>query len=241
MFLVGKPTEHASQVLKAPLKTIEERLKHEGETHGDIMRNDVPEKYGHNVVVKLYAAYTWFVKNCPSAKYMFRIDDDIVVDIPRFMLWKMHKFDPITEKVHGHKAIWGKGKSNPPIRDKNNKWFVPFSEYAANDYPPYLLGIFNLYTRQAVTSILKLAPKQNMLRIEDILYTGLIGKKAGVKLFPSAMHVCFAGQPEKVNRHKCERINGKKVPMLLAENVSGISDSEYVRLFHRLKMLKCRK
>ncbi|KAI1697859.1 galactosyltransferase domain-containing protein [Ditylenchus destructor] len=63
-----------------------QQLFEEQETFNDLILYDHPDEY-RQLYIKIHATFNWQQKVCPNVKYIFRADDDIVVDLPRLRYW----------------------------------------------------------------------------------------------------------------------------------------------------------
>ena len=112
---------------------------------------------------------------------MLKTDDDTVVDVERLLYWIDRKFSHVAAHYNESGAEFGILWRQVPVnRDPATKWYVPKKSYVGRVYPNYLNGPTYLLSGQAVRNILQVAPNVSAFAVEDILYTGVLAKEAGV-------------------------------------------------------------
>ena len=65
------------------------------------------------------------------------------------------------------------------------KWKVSYEEWPWTSYPPYVFGASILISGKAVSPLLEAAQETPYFEMEDIYLTGLVARKAGVRLRPT--------------------------------------------------------
>ncbi|KAI1720691.1 galactosyltransferase domain-containing protein [Ditylenchus destructor] len=220
-FIVGVPNDPELLTL----------LLGEWNMFNDLILFDIPDTY-LNLYLKIHAALTWQQNFCSNAKFILKTDDDTVVDISRLNTW----IDYSLEKIHRsiHKIIFGGiWKGTKPIRTKTHKWYVPTNVYPGRLYPHYANGPTYLLSNAAVAAILHHTNETKAFPIEDILYTGVLAGKAGVRRMDVWRHFRLGS---KINKR--ERCSGPKTPLLTA--IYGFSTaSDIASAFDKLHGLKC--
>ncbi|VDO65067.1 unnamed protein product [Heligmosomoides polygyrus] len=75
-------------LLSAPLSIHELYvLRKEQKKHNDLIVTDLPETY-ENLVFKVYASMVFHQQYCPMARFLMKVDDDVVVHLDRMLeLW----------------------------------------------------------------------------------------------------------------------------------------------------------
>lgn len=120
---------------------------------------------------------------CLKSKYVFKQDDDIVVDYFHLMhfLLKNHY-----ERLQNNKTEYllaglvynGTG----PIRDPS-KWFVPTEEYSASYYPAYLSGWLWVTTQYTARSLISAADRSTpIFWVDDVWITGILREMKNIPL-----------------------------------------------------------
>jgi len=152
-------------------------LMGEQKKHADLILNDIADNYT-NLYLKINAAFQWQQAYCPLAKHVLKTDDDTVVDLERLQYWIREKF---SNRSQSRMSVFGgMWKGAKPNRDSTHKWYVSADVFPESIYPPYMNGPTYLMSNDAVTAILKHCRDVKPFAIEDILYTGVLARKAGV-------------------------------------------------------------
>lgn len=117
IFVVGKSS-----------KIVDDRLKDEFQLNGDLVQEDFLDNY-NNLTIKTIVAFKWASIYCKNAKYLLKIDDDIMVNTPKLVEWldKSTLFNTFLCQV------WWNSKV---IRDANSKHFVSKNDYQKDVYDP---------------------------------------------------------------------------------------------------------
>ncbi|KAK0401855.1 hypothetical protein QR680_016012 [Steinernema hermaphroditum] len=169
-FIVGQPKTRIH----------EELLIHESDTYGDIVVTSIPDSYNFTAF-KVHAGYYLHNTYCPHVPFVLRADDDIVALPDRFVHFINSGFFGNDEK-----AIYGiLVKNSKPVRDPNHKWYIPMDYYNQSAFPTYVNGPAYLMTAKSTEAILEKTPETTFFWIEDVLFTGLMAEKTGVKLVES--------------------------------------------------------
>jgi hypothetical protein len=134
--------------------------------------NDLPYKAIH--------MFHWINTYCMNAKYILKIDDDVLLNL--------HIFGQELPNFRSYSGNWVSGAifGAGPIRDRNSKWFAPPEMYLSNSYPEYTWGVGWIMSVSAVPHMLKAIEIVNIFYIEDVYTGGLVRIAAGVKLIRNA-------------------------------------------------------
>jgi hypothetical protein len=128
---------------------------------------------------KELAALFWFRLYCPLARILFRIDDDILLDI--FLL-----LNHIEHEINlNHKdGIYGWFRFNKPVL-RSGTWAVTKREYEEDVYPPYTLTLGYLFTNDSCQRLVETAnhPKHHINRISDAYITGILRQLAQIQFY----------------------------------------------------------
>ncbi|KAK0401736.1 hypothetical protein QR680_015947 [Steinernema hermaphroditum] len=129
----------------------------------------------------VHAGYYIHNAYCPHVPYVLRADDDIVAFPERFIHF-------INTGFYGNeeKAIYGiLVKSAGPVRDPSHKWYIPVNYYNSSSYPTYVNGPAYLMTAASTRAILERTAETTFFWIEDVMFTGLMAERTGVKVIES--------------------------------------------------------
>ncbi|KAI6180104.1 Beta-1,3-galactosyltransferase 5-like protein [Aphelenchoides besseyi] len=174
-FVVGRSAD-------PEIAEIEERLLDwEMEHFGDILRYSLPDIYA-DLYQKTSVMFQWKLAICPQAALMLKIDDDTAISLERLSYWTKTE---ITKKINRHPRflLCNVLLNKVPYRERDFRWHVPIEEYPSNKFPEYCNGAIYLLTHEAVAEIYKQTVKVEKIRLEDVLFTGIIGNLANVTRF----------------------------------------------------------
>lgn len=106
-------------------------VTHEAHEFDDIIVEDFIDSYV-NLTIKTAFAMKNYLRHFEDSKYFMKIDDDVNVNVENLRRLLEHApSDALIGRVEFNKK---------PLRDKDNKWFVPEFLYPDDEYPPYLDG-----------------------------------------------------------------------------------------------------
>lgn len=160
------------------------QLVFESNQFDDLVRYDYKDSY-RNLVVKTHAAFEWFRWNCRDAKYLIKADEDAVLHLQRIDYFIKEEFKSISEK-YANSAFCNIKRGHHPFRNPWSKLYVPFSSYSSFTLPDYCQGGSYMLTNHAVFEVLKNTELTNFIPLEDVIFTGIIGKKVGLNLYGTA-------------------------------------------------------
>lgn len=103
----------------------------EAQEFNDIIVEDFIDSY-FNLTIKTAFAMKNFLRHFEDSKYFMKIDDDVYLNVDN--LQRMVEHDA-ADALIGRIAL-----NLKPIRDNDNKWFVPKFLYPEDEYPPFLRG-----------------------------------------------------------------------------------------------------
>ncbi|KAM8875371.1 UDP-GlcNAc:betaGal beta-1,3-N-acetylglucosaminyltransferase 7 isoform 1-T1 [Spinachia spinachia] len=127
LFLLGKPSSAAEGVHHQKL------VEYEDYIYRDILQWDFLDSF-FNLTLKETHFLKWFHTYCPSVRFVFKGDDDVFVRVENV-------FEYLESSNGANNLFVGdvifKAK---PIRNKNNKYYIPQALYNKTLYPPYAGG-----------------------------------------------------------------------------------------------------
>ena len=138
----------------------------------DIIQEDFVDHY-RNLTYKHIMALKWIKDFCKSAKYIVKIDEDIIVNV-----FNVVKYAQSLDKMNAKKSMYcSVFEKQMPRRDKKDKWFVSKEEYFSNKYPRFCGGFFYLMTKDLINPLYKESLKLKYFWIDDVYVTGLLTQK----------------------------------------------------------------
>ncbi|KAG7169660.1 beta-1,3-galactosyltransferase 4-like [Homarus americanus] len=175
------------------------RVLQESGLHRDLVVADFKDHY-RNLTYKHALALSWATHFCPHARYLLKMDDDIMVDV--WGVVKLLQAGLVVDhwgQVHpgdsGHRrlepeGIWVAGLVQRGLQPQrgSGKWRVTKAEYPRHIYPNYLAGWAYLATQPAATAIMRAASNATPFWIDDVYMTGTVAVAAGVPRYALNKH-----------------------------------------------------
>ena len=154
-------------------------LKNEAEKFNDIVIANFQDTY-QNLTLKTIAGYHWINKYCAHARFVMKTDDDVYVNIPSLLEHLVNKTDDYS---------FGKpSKDAPPIRDKNNKWYISFEDYPSATYPDYYNGFGYVLSMKHVRGLLNIYQNVKFVPFEDV-FVGHCLKEMNVTVRDTELYI----------------------------------------------------
>jgi hypothetical protein len=110
-------------------------ITNEANEFDDIILEDFIDSY-ENLTIKTGFAMKNFIRYFNDSTYFMKIDEDVILNVNKF--YKMLKYVPKATLVGALTDV------TRPIRDINDKWFIPKCQYQKEFYPKYLQGAMYL-------------------------------------------------------------------------------------------------
>ena len=167
VFMMGALKDH-------PL--VMESVKLEQNIYNDIVQENFEDSY-RNLTYKGIAALKWITHYCANAKFILKVDDDIITDI--FVLLKHLKsqndhnsIKPRTIMCH----LWNK---STVFRDKNEKWFLTKGEHEQDWFGKYCSGSAFVLTNDLALEMFRISFYVKFFWIDDYYISGLLPRAIG--------------------------------------------------------------
>lgn len=127
LFLLGTPSNEAERANHQKLVAYEDHI------YGDILQWDFLDSF-FNLTLKETHFLKWFHTYCPRVRYVFKGDDDVFVSVENI-------FEFLDSRSYDKNLFVGDVIFNAkPIRNKDNKYYIPQAMYNKTYYPPYAGG-----------------------------------------------------------------------------------------------------
>ncbi|CAD5232854.1 unnamed protein product [Bursaphelenchus xylophilus] len=220
-FLIGQPDN----------RSVELRIQKEQRQHKDIVRYNFTETYDL-LPVKVHAAFSFFKTYCPQAKYLLKTDDDTVVDLDRLF----HHSKSMYDKYYGlnkERFFCNVHYKKRPFRNKGSRYYVSKEVYPEPIYPDFCQGCSYMVTREAVGPVLSAVSSVNYIKLEDVLYSGIVRSKKNVSLVHS--RTFGYSSIKATNKLQCG-MNGVPLPT----GLFGIPAKSMQSVYKELKNISCR-
>ncbi|CAH8447682.1 unnamed protein product [Heterobilharzia americana] len=130
LFILGRSNSIHWKYSNVEKLVIEEHLKYD-----DIVQYDFIENY-HNVTYKLISTLNFAITQCITTRYLLLIDDD-------FMMNPSNLYSTLSQITETNYPTYIAGdvlRLPIPVRLFFSKWFISYTDYPYNVYPPYPSG-----------------------------------------------------------------------------------------------------
>ncbi|XP_018563735.1 beta-1,3-galactosyltransferase 5 [Anoplophora glabripennis] len=170
----------------------QKEVEDESKMFGDIVQGNFIEAY-RNLTYKHVMGLKWAKDYCSNAKYVIKMDDDIVVNVERVPnLLQSFKLPKSGNFMAGYIL-----KNMFPIREPANKWYVTPEEYDQNTYPLFVSGWFYVTTPNTSAKLVALSKTTKYFWIDDTYITGILARKLKIRHFDISQY--FAVHAEYLN------------------------------------------
>lgn len=165
VFLLGKPVRRQQQTA----------IKLESTRYSDIVQGQFLDTY-QNLTYKAVFGLRWVNDNCKQAKYVLKVDDDVVVNTPYLLKLLATKYANVNRTIfcevrpNGTTPIfrWGKYKVKTTQFQNMTHWPVT-----------YCPGRYLLYTADIIKDLVAEVAGTPFLWLDDVYVTGFLAAKAG--------------------------------------------------------------
>uniref|UniRef100_A0A182NCF9 Hexosyltransferase n=1 Tax=Anopheles dirus TaxID=7168 RepID=A0A182NCF9_9DIPT len=154
-------------------------IESEQKLNGDLIQGNFYEAY-RNLTYKHLMSLQWATQHCRGAKYLLKMDDDIVYD-PFYIqnyLSDLH----MSDGRQPHLLAGYVFRSKKVIRLRANKWYVSREEYQGDVYPPYLSGWLYITHQFTARALVAEAQTAGFFWIDDTFITGLLAQRLRIPL-----------------------------------------------------------
>ena len=145
-------------------------LQAENHEHADIVVGSFRDAY-RNLTYKHLMGLHWATAYCPQAKYILKMDHDIVVDVFQ-MFRRLFALPP--GAADSNVLIGTVFAGTAPLRDPANKWYVSKEEFQEDSYPAYMSGSSYLATPDAASRLVAAGNRQPFFWVDDAFVTGVL-------------------------------------------------------------------
>lgn len=153
---------------------VNKQLVKESALYSDVIFANFHENYV-NLTLKTIAMLQWVSEYCPKAKFLFKVDDDMFINMPRLL-------DFVNEHIEDTNSIFGKlAHGWPPVRNINVKYFISETRYSPEVYPDFVTGGSYLLPASLARSLYEASLKQQFLKLEDVFLTGFVADSLNIK------------------------------------------------------------
>ena len=123
-----------------------EKIKLESMLFKDIVQEDFLDSY-YNLTIKVMMGFKWIDNYCKSAKFVMKIDDDVVVNTRRVI----RSLKYLSSKSFDNKTMIGNCFQRPLVkRIKTEKFYIPSYVFPNEYFPPFCGGSVYILTRDLI-------------------------------------------------------------------------------------------
>lgn len=151
-------------------------VRDEWERYGDVIVDDLQESY-LKLTVKTLRMLKWVLHNCPSAKYIVKMDDDVFLNVPYLMSYLVHQSPQNSQLIAGHVY-----KGIKPDRDYTSKWFTPSAVWEADKLPDFVAGFCYILGMKAARDLFEASKTKQLFHLEDVFLTGIVRSSLNYEL-----------------------------------------------------------
>ncbi|XP_052799180.1 lactosylceramide 1,3-N-acetyl-beta-D-glucosaminyltransferase-like [Mya arenaria] len=151
-------------------QTVQIELEKEFKEHQDFLQGDFVDAY-RNLTHKGVMGYRWVSERCRNAKYILKVDDDIVVDMYRLFTKVIPKYSNKTKQILCNHISPGTMRI---IREKKSKWYVNEKHFKRQKfYPEYCSGFLVLFSNDVIPALFKATTVTPFFWVDDVYLYGL--------------------------------------------------------------------
>lgn len=153
----------------------QELIKFESNIYNDVVQEDFHDSY-KNLTYKGIMALKWIYTYCDQAKYILKVDDDMIVNTFTLLrhLTSLQRHDITKEKKKTVMClVWSKMIVQ---RDKTQKWFLSKEEFKHDYFGKYCSGSAFLLTSDLARPMYNVSFYVKFLWIDDYYISGLLAR-----------------------------------------------------------------
>ncbi|KAM4749177.1 beta-1,3-galactosyltransferase 1-like [Rhinophrynus dorsalis] len=163
----------------SPITTdyVQKLLDEENDLYCDIVQQDFMDTY-YNLTLKTLMGMEWVMTFCPDASYVMKIDNDMFLNVDFLIHHVLLPDVPVRKNYFIGQIAY----NFEPIRDKDDKWYVPKEVYPNNTFPPFCCGSGYVFSADMARKIYDVAQVIKTFYLEDV-FMGLCLRK--LKISPT--------------------------------------------------------
>uniref|UniRef100_A0A8D8BWI4 Hexosyltransferase n=1 Tax=Culex pipiens TaxID=7175 RepID=A0A8D8BWI4_CULPI len=159
---------------------VQKAIDDEQRIFGDLIQGEFLEAY-RNLTYKHIMSLKWGTEHCRKAKFLIKMDDDIVYD-PFYIQNYLSDLDSHQKPEQRYLLAGFTFTNKKVIRLKANKWFVSRDEFPADVYPPYLSGWLYITNQRTARELVLQSERTPFFWIDDTYVTGILAERAHIQL-----------------------------------------------------------
>jgi hypothetical protein len=162
-------------------------IKQESSLYGDIVQTNFSDTY-YNLTTKTMMGFRWVSTYCSNAKYVLKVDDDIVVNIKPLTSYLNAL---VKNETYQTNSILCRYYEHAPVfRDNSSKFYLSKEEHVQDYFDPYCDGPAYMLTTELLGKMYNASLYISQIKFEDV-YTGILAKHLNasfVDLTPNYRH-----------------------------------------------------
>jgi hypothetical protein len=179
VFMIGIPNVTTTDYKQSQfnLDEINEMIQMESSLYGDIVQENFIDSY-RNLTLKGVMSLKWISRHCSQAKFVLKIDDDIIVNI--FHLLR-HLHILTENKEINDKSLmcnfYG-DRRMAVVRNPKSKWYLSRDDYPFDRFGSYCSGSAYIFTGKLAKQMFRYSFYIKYIFIDDYYVTGLLARAA---------------------------------------------------------------
>ncbi|XP_075158268.1 beta-1,3-galactosyltransferase 5 [Haematobia irritans] len=173
------------------------QIINEQKRFGDLLQGNFLEGY-RNLSYKHTMGLEWAAQRCSKAKFIIKIDDDIIYDV--FHLKRYLESLELENRnlVTSDSLLAGYIlDEKPAIRNSANKWYASPEEFNSTVYPSYLSGWLYVTNPKTALRLVEQAYIHPIFWIDDTWITGILREPLHIPL--QRLNSWFSANPDFLN------------------------------------------
>ncbi|XP_077490573.1 uncharacterized protein LOC144101341 isoform X1 [Amblyomma americanum] len=165
----------------SPVDQVWASVTKEAELHGDVVVLPYMDTY-RNLTYKFVYGIKWTLENCPRARFVLKMDDDIVLHLPTLVkkftgssTGASSSSTPLPPKFHC--CVWD---GMPVIRQTALPWYMSNEVYPKKYFPRYCSGSAVFMESAALRPLYNASFEVPYLPVDDAYVTGELAAVAGI-------------------------------------------------------------
>ena len=154
-------------------------IERESQKYHDVVQEDFLDHY-RNLTYKNIMGLKWNKYYCADAKMTIKVDTDVIVNMFKLVEFYRH-YTRITNALQNviYCSVF---RHYRPRRDKGDKWYVTFDEYAHEYYPDHCEGFAYILSPDVIGTLYNTSLYTPYYWIDDVYVTGFLANNAHVRL-----------------------------------------------------------
>ena len=167
-----------------PDKAVQDRIHQESRTFRDIVQEDFIDSYV-NLSFKGIMASKWIADNCQNAKYIIKVDDDIVLDIFKMVEFLKNNVKPRARSMYCHvmdeklRQFYLVRPGSENAKELSEVFIVSDRQFTGDRYPEYCHGMLWVGTPDLFIDLYRASYDVPFVQIEDAFTTGILRNHTG--------------------------------------------------------------